>query len=504
MFNKIMFPSVAVFSMLAAGCSRPAECVAGKCDNQVSPATAGVPTVISESNNSTASADSKTQADPQTGANGGGGGGDPAAMNAQMQLQAMLSKLEQSVILLEGTNFEEMRNSLGSLSSLEDALESWQNAASQAFFRASEDFKSKGADLYQQLEFFASERENLRIKLFQDIEAIEATLKSALTPDGVTAQIAWDQKYLTVIDQKREQSRTQDIQTVRKDMLASADTLAVSNRNAVKSLVVDLIDKNLELVVANAPANAARALIVMSALEKAAASAPTDLESQTAISQKLDALRERLKLALDVINPGYYKQVEQLVMSREIARGTVAGLGSGIAFFKDFGNKQKSKLSQLKAEIAKLQVAAIALRAQPVMSLQNAQIIGQSLGGTIAVIDVIGQKISATNASIGEFAAGILQTIEKQDGMALLAALDPNKGAIVQQIAALEAGEEALGQAIGQVRQSLENLAIIFDAKAGCSVGTMTLMNEMPVNTVNCGNKDYTIIDAPPQQQPPQ
>ena len=314
-----------------------------------------------------------------------------------------------------------------------------------------------------------------------------------------------DRSFLTALDNSREQSKTPEIIAIRKQMLDAAESTFAANQATLKSAIINVIDKNLALVTANAPANADRFLIMISELEKVLAVATITADVQKALNEKLTAAQARIKLALDAINPEFFKQLEQLVMRREIAKATLSGLSSGIGYFKEFSKSQAAKLASIQEKIAELNIAAIALRMKAIKQPQNGQIIGQSLGTTTFVVGEICKRIDAIVDGIKQFQSELLDIIKKQDGKTLLAGIDPNSStaATNKQIEALSSGEDALGQAVGQLSGSLQNLANIFEAVGTCQSGTVSLVNEMPVNTISCGGEELKILDAPPQGPKP-
>ena len=499
MHKNHLIKSVAVLAMLASGCSRQTDCAANKCDNKVSPAFAGPGSATAEKTEGSVNPN-PSEAPP-----------NPAPVKelenlaALLKMQEAITKLEQAIIFLEDKHFGGLETSIRAFSGISDALSSWQTQAAEELGKATEHYKNEGAKLHLNLEAFAAERESLRLGLFLELEAAEAELFQALDPEGVGTQVMWDRSFLTALDNSREQSKTPEIIAIRKQMLDAAESTFAANQATLKSAIINVIDKNLALVTANAPANADRFLIMISELEKVLAVATITADVQKALNEKLTAAQARIKLALDAINPEFFKQLEQLVMRREIAKATLSGLSSGIGYFKEFSKSQAAKLASIQEKIAELNIAAIALRMKAIKQPQNGQIIGQSLGTTTFVVGEISKRIDAIVDGIKQFQSELLDIIKKQDGKTLLAGIDPNSStaATNKQIEALSSGEDALGQAVGQLSGSLQNLANIFEAVGTCQSGTVSLVNEMPVNTISCGGEELKILDAPPQGPKP-
>lgn len=475
MIFKNVFSSVVILSLLGAGCTRPLKCVADKCDTESTSSAAGPAT----------SGDAQTEVKPPPPSLDAGAAADAVTkqldgLKAQMKLQGMVATLEAKLADMDQRYLEGLRDQLEAVSGLSASLAGEQAATGKLLETLNVKKAIEGGKLLELLNGLAADREAQRLSLMKQLEELEIAILGPLTPEGLVAQVQWD-GYFGKLDVVREMSVKSEILETRDDMLAAIDATYVADKAALTALANAIIDTNLALVDANAPANAARVLSRLIALETELriATGPDAAERHESLAEQIEKTQKLIKLPLDAVDPKLFSQLEGLVTEIKTAEGMIAGMSAGIETINAFGTTQLVAIASLKKTFTELRGAAATLRTKPVESAANGAVFGDSIGATMAVLDEVASSFEAIKS-----------------GLAKLPEIDLKAGFPVEAVAQLEAGEARLGAVLAVVRQSLDDLGRIADSKAACTQGEASTQEGLPMRDMQCG-ETITVIASP-------
>lgn len=492
MLQKSFYASIAVVSMLASSCSPSKGCRGDGCNKAVIDSTKS-DNMISENNGNNPKnplpGDLPPFGVPTTDA--------PKAFDALMRLQEMISAVERDIESLTNQNIANLRMHVDAVGDLGKDLETWQAEAEKILQKATDSYLEEGVKLHFKLVKIIADGENSRLALFNQLDAAESALIDLLIPEGTAVLEEWDHKYFAQIDRHREYSRMEELMAIREDMLAAAMNGNSPHKDALKGAIVNLINKNLAQVVANAPAYADRSLLVLNDLEEALEDAGHKPETKLAISDKIISLRGKLKRSLDAFNPDLYQPVDQAMTERDSSKQVIVGLRGSVADFDVFSKQQSPKVASLKEEIERLKIATTALRMKPVVAAANEKLIVQSLAATSRALKLIGKAVDRTNADLKDFVTTTLDIIKNRDGNTFLTELvsKAKEGPLTQKIALIEANQAAVKGAVAQVRESLGDLAAVFDSSTDCALGqVVTESSGLSEIAIQCNRDDYSLL----------
>jgi hypothetical protein len=475
MIVKNVFSSVVILSLFGAGCTRPLNCVADKCDAESSSKAAGP----------APSPGDQPEVKPPPPSLDAGAAADAMAkqlngLKGQMKLQGMVATLEAKLADMDQRYLEGLRDQLEAVSGLKATLAGEQAATGKLLETLSVKKAIEGGKLLELLNGFAADREAQRLGLMKQLEELEIAILDPLTPEGLVAQVQWD-GFFGKLDVVRELSVKSEILKTRDDMLAAVEATYVADKAILTALVEAIIDTNLALVDANAPASAARVLSRLIALETELriATGPDAAEQRESLAKQIDKTQELIKMPLDAVDPKIFQQLVGLVTEIKTAEGMIAGMGAGVEALDAFGAKQLSAIASLKKTFTELRGAAATLRTKPVESEANGAVFGDSVGATMAVLDEVASSFEAIKS-----------------GLAKLPEIDLKAGFPAETVAQLEAGEARLGAVLAVVRQSLDNLGKIAESKAACTQGEGSAQEGVPVRDMLCG-ETITVIASP-------
>lgn len=475
MIFKNVFSSVIILSLLGAGCTRPLKCVADKCDTESTSKAAGP----------AESSDAQTEVTPPPPPLDAGAAAEAIAkqldgLKGQMKLQGMVATLEAKLADMDQRYLEGLRDQLEAVSGLSASLAGEQAATGRLLETLNVKKAIEGGKLLELLNGFAADREAQRLALMRQLEELEIAILDPLTPEGLVAQVQWD-GFFGKLDVVRELSVTSEILKTRDDMLAAIDATYVADRAALTALANAIIDTNLALVDANAPASAARVLSRLIALETELqiATGPEAAGARQSLAEQIEKTQKLIKMPLDAVDPNIFLQLEGLVTEIKTAEGMIAGMGAGIETINAFEAAQLVAIASLKKTFTQLRGAAATLRTKPVESPANGAVFGDSIGATMVVLDQVAASFEAIKS-----------------GFAKLPEIDLKAGFPAEAAAQLEAGEAQLAAVLAVVSQSLDDLGRIADSKAACTQGEASTREGLPVRDMLCG-ETITVIASP-------